>query len=150
MSKEIENKITDITTSLTCSENDRLNVQQTAHDVLCGFLLSHVRKLAQKNDLKSALETRFMQALSPESEDELPLVAALKLYEILSKSETDGDSALLGIFSKNPQIFINVDQNNLTKAVEEGQVTQQENEMAKKLLKLFGRLEEQEKSIDEL
>ena len=128
----------DSITDISQSQQDRLNIQDSAHTVLCAFLQSHIMKVTSKNTLKSALEQKFTDALNSKDEP-LPLVAAIKIYEILSKAETDSDTAVLGLFKSNPNIFLNVTENKLDEENSKAQLSEEDLNNAKELLALLGR-----------
>jgi len=141
--KELVAKVENIT-ELTNSQKDRLNIQETAHENLCNFLNSHLHKLQSKNELISAIESKFLNSVMGKTDEEIPLIAVIKIYEILKRAETDADSAVLSLFNKNPDIFVNVNQNALDK--DEPKLTKDEMNMAKDLLTAIHKLEKSEHS----
>lgn len=127
---------------LTQSQKDKLNLQETAHTNLCNFLNSHIIKLQSKNELKAVIEKKFIDALTGNTDEEIPLIGAIKIYEILCKSETDADSAVLNLFNKNPNIFVSVNDENIKK--NENNLTKEETEAVTSLSKLIKKLESSE------
>lgn len=139
--KELVAKVENIT-ELTNSQKDRLNIQETAHENLCNFLNSHLHKLQSKNDLISAIETKFLDSIMGKTQEDIPLIAIIKIYEILKRAETDADSAVLSLFNKNPDIFVNVNQNEIEKNAPT--FTKEDMETAKGLLESMRKLEKSE------
>lgn len=139
--KELVAKVNNIT-ELTESQKDRLNIQETAHENLCNFLNSHLHKLQSKNALISAIETKFLDSVMGRTGEEIPLIAIIKIYEILKRAETDADSAVLSLFNKNPDIFVNVNQNEIEKNAPT--LTKEDMDTAKGILESIRKLEKSE------
>jgi len=129
---------------LTPSQRERINIQESAHTVLCDYLISHVQKATKQNELMTALEQKFLKSITSETDEQLPLIGALKLYEILSKKQTDTDANILGIYRNNPQIFINVNQENIKQAEDEKTMSPEDLERAKGLYAVLQKLENSE------
>lgn len=129
---------------LTPSQRERINIQESAHTVLCDYLISHVQKATKQNELMTALEQKFLKSIKSETDEQLPLIGALKLYEILSKKQTDTDANILGIYRNNPQIFINVNQENIKQAEDEKTMSPEDLERAKGLYAVLQKLENSE------
>lgn len=147
MSKDLMNKIENFVDT-TQSEQDRLGVSQISHDLLCNYLMSHLRKVTEKNKLKTLIEKKFMEMIEnvDNLNDPLPLPAILKIYEILAKSETDADAAILGLFQKNQNLFVNLTHPNIEDLKRDQSLTPEEMNEAVKIYNTFKKLEKSEGS----
>jgi len=100
MNNDIEQKIDEIT-SLTKSQQDRLTFKDQVSDNLITFLQSFIKKIETKNNLASMLENDLADKINPmipadgSEPDGLSNYEKIKLLEVLKKSETDSDVALI-------------------------------------------------------
>ena len=137
---ELIKKIDDKTT-LSESEIERSNLVHKSPELLSNFLITHFQRITSENTLLNKIEGKFLDSIIGESDEELPMIALVKIYEILKKSQSDVDSAILQLYSKNPKVFGGASQEELNKAEDSGTMTQDEIIGAKKLLGLLNKLD---------
>ena len=144
MSKELIAKIEKVE-ELTPSQKDKLHIQQAPHEQLCNFLQSTIVRMTSQNDLVTALESKFKTAIADTNPDtEMDLIVAVKIYEILKKSQSDADTTIISMFQKNPNVFVNVTQDAVDKASNDPKYSNDDIQLGKRLLKVLDRLEKSE------
>ena len=96
MNKDIETKVKDIVEGkdLSQSQIDRV-VDPKA--MLIGYLSSYVSKVQQEDDLLMNLRDRFQNRLD---DDNLSDAMALRIFEVLSRKQSEDNAPLLNLFAK--------------------------------------------------
>ena len=96
MSKDIETKVKDIVegNNISQSQLDRIADPKT---MLIGYLSSYVSKVQQEDELLSEIRERFIGRLA---DDNLSDAMALRIFEVLSKKQSEDNAPLLNLFAK--------------------------------------------------
>jgi len=150
MNKDIETKVKDIVegNNLTQSQLDRI-VDPKA--MLIGYLNSYVSKVQQEDDLLMSLRERFQARLD---DDNLSDAMALRIFEVLSRKQSEDNAPLLNLFAKaleTPKGKPSEEQSPTgDQSHNEGSFTKEEVQSAKKFLSKIEAIEKEELSEKEL
>lgn len=137
MSKDIETKVKNIVegNNLSDSQLDRLIDPKT---LLFNYLASYVGKIQQEDELLSELKMKFLNEIK---EGTLSAGMELKIFEILSKKQSEDSAPIINLFSK--ALEVKKDDPKPLPSTEnsiEGSFTQEEFSKAKKLLNEIDKL----------